>query len=177
MTSNEGRSCLQWYWEQKRNWSQGTLGLSPPWIDWHLWWPIQHLKITPLTNDMGDTNECVIFLGQWESKGKKEKWKVFMFNENMKCWSDFLDGSSLPQCQLLPFLVNFIRITIASVQDQMSSGSFLNCGMCTRGLMPSNFTAVSGSRVLGKFPSNRIWELSSSDDVSRIPSHLTPGFV
>lgn len=33
-------------------------------------------EITPLSNGMGDTDECVIFPGQWESEGKKEKERV-----------------------------------------------------------------------------------------------------
>lgn len=48
--------------------------------------------------------------------------------------------------------------------------------MCAQDLVLSVFTAMSIVRSLGKVPSNRVGELSSSDDISRTLSHHAPDY-
>lgn len=64
-----------------------------------------------------------------------------------------LGGSSLPQYQLLFFLVNLIFRSLAFTQDQMSGGAFFSCEIFTQVLTPCSFTAVSVvGHLVGSFP-------------------------
>lgn len=70
--------------------------------------------------------------------------------------------------------MGLIRRSPASVQDQVSGGTFFDCEMCIQSSVPSGFAAVSVVRSAGQVPSNRARGLSTSDDASRIPSHKAP---